>query len=191
MRLRTLFLIFTIVPLIELALLVLLGKYTSVWVSVGLVLVTGLIGAAMLRRAGVKAWQQVQGDLAHQRLPAQGVSEGLVLLVSGLLLLTPGVLTDVAGILLLIPAVRRWGARYLKDYFARNFKFQTVVSGFGPNGPFGFSSSSEQGWGGGATHDTLEGEVAEGGKPAMGPDGPSSHVKILGTSVRTDNGSRQ
>ncbi|MGV3608950.1 MAG: FxsA family protein [Planctomycetaceae bacterium] len=185
MSLRFLLLLFTIVPLIELALLVLLGKYTSVWVSVGLVFVTGVIGSAMLHRAGRKAWQQVQGDLAGNRLPAQGMSEGLVLLVSGILLLTPGMLTDVVGILLLIPAVRRIGAKYLKDYFLRHFKFQSVVSGFGPSGAYSYSSGN---WGQASSGDTLEGELASDGPEVLGPEGPSSRVKILGTVVKTDDG---
>jgi UPF0716 protein FxsA len=101
-----LILLFTVVPFVELYLLLLLGRLMGFFPTVGLVLLTGLVGAALARTEGLRVVRQWQQDLAQGRVPEEGVLGGLLVLVGGVLLITPGVLTDVVGFLLLFPSTR-------------------------------------------------------------------------------------
>jgi len=111
------FLLLTILPIIELTLLLLLGSKTSVGTVVGFVLITGLIGALLLRWQGVQAWRNVQNDLREGRMPTASLMDGFLILLASALLISPGVLTDLVGITLLIPWCRRWYGRLLGWYF--------------------------------------------------------------------------
>ena len=103
-----LLLLFTTVPLAELALLLWIGGRIGLLPTVALILVTGALGAALARHQGLATWGRFQEALAAGRLPGRELLEGLLILVAGALLLTPGVLTDAAGFLLLVPPARRW-----------------------------------------------------------------------------------
>jgi UPF0716 protein FxsA len=120
--LARLFLFLAIFPLVELTLLLLLGRYTSVATTVAFVLVTGLVGAIMLRWQGLQAWRRVQEDLAARRMPTDSLVDGLLIVFASLLLITPGVLTDLVGITLLIPWFRQWYRRLAIWYFHARFR---------------------------------------------------------------------
>lgn len=119
-------LFFTIFPLIELALLLTLGKYTSVSTTIAFVLITGLIGALLLRWQGWHTWRKVQQDLQAGRAPTDSLVDGLLIVIASLLLITPGVLTDLVGITLLIPPLRALYRRAAAAYFQK--RFQVVQS---------------------------------------------------------------
>jgi len=102
-----LFLLFTLVPVIELYLLISLGSVIGTLPTVGLVLATGFAGAWLARREGARVLREWQGAVNRGELPREGLTSSLLVLVGGVLLITPGVLTDVAGFLLLIPPTRR------------------------------------------------------------------------------------
>jgi len=108
-----LFLLFTLVPLVELALLVWIAQQTSWPVTLVLIFVPGLIGAWLVRRAGVQCIRGVRHEVACGQVPAGSLLAGLLILVAGALLIAPGVLTDVAAVALLIPPVRRLVRGYL------------------------------------------------------------------------------
>ena len=110
-----LFLLFTIVPAIELYLLIQIGERMGAGATLALVLLTGVLGAALARREGLRVLRVWQNALAQGRVPEEGVVSGLLVLVGGVLLITPGLLTDVAGLLLLVPAVRRVVAAVLSS----------------------------------------------------------------------------
>lgn len=110
---RLLFL-FIAVPLIELALLVRLGTLIGFWPTIGIVIVTGVLGAALARAQGLRVWIGIQDDLRQGRMPVRGLMDGLLVLVGGVVLLTPGVLTDLAGIALLLPPTRALARRALR-----------------------------------------------------------------------------
>lgn len=103
--------LFTTVPLIELALLLWIGRHIGVLPTVLLIFVTGALGATLARHQGLTTWRRFQAASAAGRLPGQELVEGLLILLAGAVLLTPGVLTDAAGFLLLVPSVRRWVVR--------------------------------------------------------------------------------
>lgn len=101
-----LFLLFTLVPLIELYVLIRLGGLIGVVPTLGLVVATGAAGAWLARREGFRSWQAVQAELAAGRLPATEMLHALLVLIAGVLLVTPGVFTDAAGLLMLLRPVR-------------------------------------------------------------------------------------
>lgn len=102
-----LLLLFTLIPLIELTLLLRLGKAFG-WVeTIFLVVGTGLVGAALARREGLRAWLDVRKALSQGKMPAAELIDALLIVVAGTLLVTPGVLTDVAGLLVLVPGFRQ------------------------------------------------------------------------------------
>ncbi|WKE65029.1 FxsA family protein [Gallaecimonas kandeliae] len=101
-----LFLLFLIVPFIEISLLIKLGGIIGVVPTVALMVITAVIGARLVRQAGFATWAEAQRRLAAGEVPGQQICEGLLLLIAGVMLLTPGLLTDLAGIVLLVPSVR-------------------------------------------------------------------------------------
>ena len=102
-----LFALFLIVPVVDLALLVTVGERLGFWLTVGLVVATALAGSWLARREGLSAWRRVQASLVGGAQPGEAVLDGLVILMAGTLLLTPGFITDVVGLLGLFPPSRR------------------------------------------------------------------------------------
>lgn len=105
--LRLLFLLFLVVPLIEIYLLIEVGSVLGALPTVALVVLTAIIGAFLLRLQGFVTMQRVRSSMARGEIPAVEMLEGVVLLFCGALLLTPGFFTDTLGFLGLIPALRR------------------------------------------------------------------------------------
>lgn len=116
---KVLFLLFTLVPVAEIALLLRVGELVGGLPTVALVILTGLLGAALAKHEGLRVISDWQGALAEGRMPSEGVASGLLVLVGGVLLVTPGLLTDVVGFSLLIPQTRRVAERWLKAFVAR------------------------------------------------------------------------
>lgn len=114
-----LFLLFTVVPLVELYLLIALGRALGPGPTIALVLVTGALGAWFARLEGARVVRRWQEAMARQQLPKDGVIDGLLIFVGGVLLITPGILTDVAGISMVMPPTRRVIARAVRRWFER------------------------------------------------------------------------
>ncbi len=112
-----LLLLFTVVPLVELTLLLVLADATSWQFALCLVLATGIVGALLARHQGLRCWRRVEQKLAAGELPGEPLIDGLMILVAGALLVTPGMLTDLVGFALLLPAFRRIIKRRLKRRF--------------------------------------------------------------------------
>ncbi|MBT3505922.1 MAG: FxsA family protein [Piscirickettsiaceae bacterium] len=104
---RFLFLLFLIVPLIEIYFLIQVGEVIGAGWTIFLVVATAVIGAGLLRMQGLSTMQRAQLTLAQGQVPALAMMEGLALLISGGMLLTPGFFTDALGFLLLISPVRQ------------------------------------------------------------------------------------
>ncbi|MCK4911680.1 MAG: FxsA family protein [Thermodesulfovibrionales bacterium] len=101
-----LFLLFSIVPAVELALLVYAGSMIGVPETLSIVIATAIAGAFLVRREGLGVLFRIKEDLAQGAFPAESLLDGAMVLVSGALLLTPGFITDLIGFLLVIPASR-------------------------------------------------------------------------------------
>lgn len=114
-----LFLLFTVIPLIELYLLIAIGRVLGPVTTIALVLITGALGAWFARLEGARVVRRWQEALARQQLPKDGVIDGFLIFVGGVLLITPGVLTDVAGLSMVMPPTRRLIARSVTRWFER------------------------------------------------------------------------
>lgn len=101
-----LLLLFIAVPAIEIALFIEVGGWIGTWPTVALVLLTALIGAGLVRAQGLAVLARLQREMRSGLVPAAALAEGAMLLVAGLLLLTPGFFTDTVGFLLLLPPLR-------------------------------------------------------------------------------------
>ena len=93
-------------PLLDVILLVFLGRYLGFWTTVALVLISGFVGAGLAKTQGIRVWRGIQRDLHEGRVPAQGLVDGAIILVAGGMLSAPGFVTDILGLLLLVPAIR-------------------------------------------------------------------------------------
>ena len=104
--LARIFALFLIMPVVELALLVQVDKLIGFWPTVGLILFTGLLGGYLAKREGLSVWRRFNARMAEAGIPGKEVLDGVIILVAGALLITPGVVTDVIGFLGLIPPTR-------------------------------------------------------------------------------------
>lgn len=127
-----LILLFTLLPIAELALLLWLGARIGLLPTLALMIVTGVVGATLARLQGLATLARFQKAVAAGRLPGTELVEGLLLLVAGAVLLTPGVLTDAAGFLLLVPPVRRGVARGVEGWARRRVVVRTPGTGPAP-----------------------------------------------------------
>ena len=114
-----LFLVFTIVPLIELYFLIKIGSYLGALNTIFLLLATGFVGAALARLEGIRTMRQIFRNLSQGIVPAEEMVDGLLIFAAGVLLLTPGVVTDVMALFLLIPFTRNLFKRWLRKRFDR------------------------------------------------------------------------
>ena len=103
-----LLLLFILIPAVELALLIEIGKRIGTLETLALIVVTGVLGAALARHQGLGVLRAARAEAAAGRLPAAALVDGLIILLAGAVLITPGVLTDIFGFLCLIPISRRW-----------------------------------------------------------------------------------
>ena len=131
-----LLILFIGVPLVELALLIQLGKVVGLLPTLALIVLTGALGAALARRQGLAVIAQVRSETAEGRIPAGPIVDGVIILLAAAVLMTPGVLTDAAGFLCLVPAFRNWLKVRLRRRFERAVKrgdgAVTVDFGGGP-----------------------------------------------------------
>jgi UPF0716 protein FxsA len=95
------------VPLIELYVLIKIGAVIGALPTLGLIMLTAIVGAALLRQQGLVTWYRFRTALDEGYLPARELVEGVALLIGGMLLLTPGFITDAVGFLLLLPTTRK------------------------------------------------------------------------------------
>jgi UPF0716 protein FxsA len=93
-------------PLLDMVVLIMLGRWLTPWVAILLVIVSGFVGAGLAKRQGLRVWGEIQRDLASGRVPAQGLVDGVIILVAGGMLAAPGFITDFLGLSLLFPQVR-------------------------------------------------------------------------------------
>ena len=112
-----LLLLFVLLPLAELAVLIQVGRAIGLGWTLAIVVATGFLGATLARRQGLRAWGAIQAELASGRVPGSALVDGLLILIGGIVLLTPGILTDLAGFALLLPPTRTALKRSLRRRF--------------------------------------------------------------------------
>ena len=114
-----LFLAFTLIPVIELTLLIKIGTAIGVFNTLVLVITTGFAGAYLARAQGFQTMMRVRERLNRGEMPAEDLIDAMIIFAAGVVLLTPGLLTDIAGLLLLLPATRIPFKRWLRVQFDR------------------------------------------------------------------------
>ncbi len=136
-----LLLLFIVVPVVELLILFRIGGALGAVTTFTIIVITGVIAAYLAKRQGGLILKKIQSSLAHGKIPTAEVIDGLIILVAGAVLLTPGFLTDITGFLLLLP----FGRHLVKLWLIK--KFTTLIkSGVrtgSSTGRFSFSAKSK------------------------------------------------
>ena len=117
-----LFILFTLVPIIELAILIEIGSRIGTFHTIMLIITTGIVGALLAQSQGLAVIRKMQEEISFGRPPSGELFDGLFVLVGGVLLITPGIVTDIIGFILLLPATRN----FIKQWFVR--KVQNGIS---------------------------------------------------------------
>jgi len=112
-----LFLALTLIPLIEIYLLIKIGSHLGAFNTVLIVILTALLGAWLARLEGGKAMTKVRESLNRGELPAEEMLDAMLIFVAGIVLLTPGFVTDLAGLAILVPQIRYGFKRWLRKKF--------------------------------------------------------------------------
>ena len=110
-------LIVVLIPLIELVLLHQLHQRTNILTTIGVVLFTGIVGVNLARRQGMHAWRSIHQQMAKGQTPSREILNGVMILLAGAFLITPGLMTDAVGFSLLVPRVRLWLGERLSVWF--------------------------------------------------------------------------
>ena len=108
-----------IVPITEIAVFIMVGQWIGVVPTIALVILTAIMGASLLRLQGLGLAMKIRGEIDAGRVPGRDLANGAMMLVAGVLLLTPGFVTDTLGFLLFIPQIR---ARVF-GFLAKRVKF--------------------------------------------------------------------
>ena len=117
---------FLVVPVVELYVIITVGQAIGVLPTVALLLADALLGAALFRREGRRAWQALRVALSEQRVPGREVADGALVVLGGALLMTPGFVTDVFGLLCLLPPTRAVLRRLLTGLATRHLVTNAV-----------------------------------------------------------------
>jgi UPF0716 protein FxsA len=120
-----LFLLFLLVPLVEIALFIQVGGLIGLWPTLGIVILTAIAGTMLVRSQGLQVMNRLRGSFEELQDPTEPLAHGAMILFSGALLLTPGFFTDAVGFALLVPQFRAWMFQAIK----KRVNIQTVSYG--------------------------------------------------------------
>jgi len=101
-----LIILFTVTPIVELAILINIGRYIGLWYTLVIVVLTGVFGAILARTQGLATLYKIQDNINKGIMPSDEILNGIIILCGGILFLTPGLITDLAGFIMLIPFTR-------------------------------------------------------------------------------------
>lgn len=125
------FFLFLLLPLVEIAGFVLVGRVIGVFATIGLVLLSGVVGVALLRGSGLAALGRVSRELQAGRDPGRELADGAMLLFAGILFVIPGFFTDLIALPLLLPSVRK----LIWSRFGKSLAMRVDTYGFGGEAP--------------------------------------------------------
>ncbi len=121
-----LIILFTVIPVIELAVLIKIGGIIGTFKTVAIILITGIWGAALAKSQGFIVLRRIKENMAAGIAPTEELYDGAIILVGGALLLTPGFVTDFLGLFLLIPQTRYFVKKYLKIWIKKKIDAGTI-----------------------------------------------------------------
>ena len=125
-----LFLLFTIIPLIEVWVLIHVGQQIGAFNTIALIVLSGILGAWLARSQGFYIISKIQYELSQGQMPTESLTDGLIILAGAILLITPGFVTDTMGLILLIPQSRTFVKKIVtsqfKNYISRNNVYSSI-----------------------------------------------------------------
>jgi UPF0716 protein FxsA len=123
-----LFLLFTIIPLIEIWVLIQVGQRIGAFDTIALIVLSGIIGAWLARSQGFHIIAKIQHELSQGQMPTDSLTDGLIIFAGAILLITPGFVTDVMGFVLLVPQTRIFVKKFVTSQF-KNYGSTTEFVG--------------------------------------------------------------
>jgi len=124
------FLFFIAIPLIEVILFITVGKYIGLWNTIFIIIMTGIVGAILVKSQGISILNKALGEIKSNKVPIFSIFEGIAILIAGAFLLTPGFLTDALGCVLLVPKARNIIINYITSYLKKRtiYKEKTMYN---------------------------------------------------------------
>lgn len=116
-----LLIIFIILPIIEISIFIQVGGFVGTFNTILIIFLTAAVGVYFVRQQGFRTFQKIGVELQNQQIPVQGMFDGLVILIAGILLVTPGFLTDIIGFLGLVPQTRIFLLAMVKNLFFQRY----------------------------------------------------------------------
>ena len=113
------FLFFIGIPLIEVILFITIGKYIGLWNTIFIIIITGVIGAVLVKSQGISILNKALEEIKLNKVPILSIFEGIAIFIAGAFLLTPGFLTDTLGCILLVPKTRKLIISYITSYLKK------------------------------------------------------------------------
>jgi len=110
---------FVLVPIIELFLLLEIGRKIGIFLTIAIVIITGIVGAYLVKHQGFYVLFKIKSQMNEGIIPAESLLEGVLILIGGIFLITPGIITDMIGFLLIIPQSRFFILRHAKQWLIK------------------------------------------------------------------------
>lgn len=123
---RTLLIFFIVAPACEIGVLLLSGKTIGVLPTVLLIILTGFVGAYLAKKQGMQAVRNLQKEIQYGRIPSNAILDAMAILVGGIMLLTPGFISDIVGLFLLFPITRNWIKPFLIQFIKKWIDKHTI-----------------------------------------------------------------
>ncbi|ASS92138.1 MAG: membrane protein FxsA [Bacillaceae bacterium] len=123
---RTLLIFFIVAPACEIGVLLLSGKTIGVLPTVLLIILTGFVGAYLAKKQGMQAVRNLQMEIQYGRIPSNAILDAMAILVGGIMLLTPGFISDIVGLFLLFPITRNWIKPFLIQFIKKWIDKHTI-----------------------------------------------------------------
>ncbi len=123
---RALLIFFIVAPACEIGVLLLSGKTIGVLPTVLLIILTGFVGAYLAKKQGIQAVRNLQKEIQYGRIPSNAILDAMAILVGGIMLLTPGFISDIVGLFLLFPITRNWVKPFLIQFIKKWIDKHTV-----------------------------------------------------------------
>ena len=126
---------FVVVPLVEIYVIIQIGQVIGAWWTIALLIADSILGSWLVKREGARAWKALTTALEQRRMPATELADGVLVLVGGLLMLTPGFVLDLVGVLCILPFTRPIGRRVLAGVIGRRLVGASFASYADPAPP--------------------------------------------------------
>jgi UPF0716 protein FxsA len=118
--------LFIAIPVVELYILIEVGKKIGSLTTIGIIILTGILGTYLIKSQGFMILRKIQNDLNEGIMPGDSLIQGAIILLGGVLLLTPGFITDITGFIFLIPAGRKIVKKYLWKWLKGKIKEDNI-----------------------------------------------------------------